>query len=101
MTGVLGQIATVPICTNRAVPIVLYSLSMARSKSRSCKETDIGYNITLRCQLTECAVVLTFGQYYHEPTPADVHFRETLAQVRDRYGLLARISGRGVQWVEN
>lgn len=62
---------------------------MARSTSRSCEENDIGYKITLLCLLIECAVALTFGQFYHEPAPADFHLREKLAQVRDRHALLA------------
>lgn len=74
---------------------------MARSTSRSCEENDVGYNITLLCLLIECAVALTFGQFYHEPTPSDFHLREKLAQVRARHDLLARISGRDVQSAEN
>lgn len=71
---------------------------MARSTSRSCEENDVGYNITLLCLLIECAVALTFGQFYHEPTPADFHLREKLAQVRARHDLLAQID---VQSAEN
>lgn len=74
---------------------------MARSTSRSCEENDVGYNVTLLCLLIECAVALTFGQFYHEPTPADFHLREKLAQVRALHDLLAQISGREVQSAEN
>lgn len=80
---------------------MLYSFSVDCSTSRSCEENDIGYKLTLLCLLIGYAVALTFGQFYHEPTPSDSHLREALAQVRDLHGLLARISGRGVQWVEN
>lgn len=75
---------------------------MARSTLRSCEENDIGYKFTLLCQSIEYAVALTFGQFHHEPKPADFHLWETLAaQVRDRHVLSARISRRGVQWVGN
>lgn len=73
---------------------------MARSTSRSCEENDIGDKITLLCLLIECAEALTFGQFYHEPTPANFHLREMLVQVRDRHDFLAQISGRG-QSAEN
>lgn len=61
----------------------------------------LGMSFTLRCLLIEYAVALTFGQFYHEPTPADFHPREKLEQVLDRHDLLAQISGRALQLAEN